>query len=345
MSIMENEKVYIIAEIGVNHNGDIDIAKELIDAARLAGVDAVKFQSFNPEKTKIRSSPFAAYQEKNSQYKNSFEMSMKLMLSYDDHIILKEFCDNVNIDFLSTGFDNDSVDLLEKLGVRYHKIPSGEITNFPLIKHIASKHKPIIISTGMADLSEIDECVSYIKKYNSEEQIILHCISLYPTDFSKLNLNFITTLQTAFDAKIGFSDHSLGIEADIAAVTLGAKVIEKHITLDKNMPGPDHKASLNPGEMKQMVSAIRNIEKALGPKYKVLSTEELEMRKIARRSIVANADIMKGEKFTEEKLAIKKPGYGIPSKYLDIIIGRECTCNVKKDDILNWEMVGSPSKK
>jgi N,N'-diacetyllegionaminate synthase len=332
--------VYIIGEIGVNHNGDMDIAKKLIEVAKESGVDAVKFQSFNPEKTKIKATPYASYQEKNSQFSSSFEMSMKLKLSPEDHVVLKKYCDEVGVDFLSTGFDNDSVDILESLNVRYQKIPSGEINNFPLIKYIAKKQKPIILSTGMAELSEIDECVRFIRQYNDKELIILHCISLYPTDFDKVNLRFIKTLQETFDATIGFSDHTIGIEADIAAVALGAKVIEKHITLDKSMAGPDHKASLNPTELSNMVSSIRNIEKALGSKFKTVCPEEIEMRKVSRRSIVANKNISKGEVLSEDNLAVKKPGTGIPAKYLEIIIGRICTRDLVKDEILTWNMVG-----
>ncbi|MBS4534372.1 N-acetylneuraminate synthase [Clostridium sp. D2Q-14] len=340
MVTKSEKKVYIIGEIGVNHNGDIDIARKLIKEAKEAGVDAVKFQSFNPEKTKIKTTPYANYQEQNSKFKSSFEMSMKLKLSYEDHVELKRYCDEVGLDFLSTGFDNDSVDTLESLNVKYQKIPSGEINNFPLIKYIAMKQKPIILSTGMADLSEIDECVRYIKKFNNQELVILHCVSLYPTSFDKVNLNFIKTLQNTFDATIGFSDHTLGIEADIAAVALGAKMIEKHITLDKSMEGPDHKVSLNPEELRHMVSAIRNIEKALGTKYKIVCDEEIEMRKISRRSIVISEDIEKGNKFTEENLAIKKPGTGLSSKYLEVILGRTVTRNLLKDEILTWDMVG-----
>ncbi len=336
-----DERVWIIGEIGVNHNGDINIAKRLIKVAKEAGVDAVKFQSFNPEKTKIKSTPYAGYQEQNAKYKSSYEMSMKLKLTYENHVELKKYCDEIGIDFLSTGFDNDSVDTLESLNVKYHKISSGEINNFPLIKYVSMKQKPIILSTGMADLSEIDECVRYIKKFNNEELYILHCVSLYPTDFDKVNLNFIKTLQSAFDAKIGFSDHTLGIEADIAAVALGAKMIEKHITLDKSMDGPDHKASLNPEELKHMVSAIRNVEKALGCTHKVLCEEEIEMRNISRRSIVINENINKGEKFTVDNLAIKKPGTGLSSKYLNVVIGRTVTRDLIKDEILTWDMVGA----
>lgn len=335
-----SDRVYIIGEIGVNHNGNINIAKQLIKEAKEAGVDAVKFQSFNPEKTKIKSTPYAAYQEQNSKFESSYEMSMKLKLSYVDHLNLKKYCDEIDIDFLSTGFDNDSVDILEHLNVKFQKIPSGEINNFPLIKYVAMKQKPMILSTGMADLSEIDECVRFIREFNNKRLFILHCVSLYPTDFDKVNLNFIKTLKSAFDTEIGFSDHTLGIEASIAAVALGAKMIEKHITLDKSMEGPDHKASLDPKELRHMVLAIRNIEEALGSTRKIVSNEEIEMRKISRRSIVINEDILAGAKFTEDNLAIKKPGTGLSSKFLGVIIGRVATRDLKKDEILTWDMVG-----
>lgn len=344
MQKKNDDRVYIIGEIGVNHNGDINIAKQLIRLAKEAGLDAVKFQSFNPEKTKIKSTQFAGYQKQNANYNSSYEMSMKLKLSYEDHIVLKKYCDEMDIDFLSTGFDNDSVDTLDSLNVKYHKIPSGEINNFPLIKYIAMKQKPIIISTGMAELSEIDECIRYLKNYNDKELFILHCVSLYPTNYDQLNLKFIKTLNKTFDAKIGFSDHTLGIEADIAAVALGAKMIEKHITLDKNMDGPDHKASLDPRELGKMVSAIRNTELALGSGYKNVCDEEIEMRKISRRSIVINKNLKKGDKFTEDNLAIKKPGTGLSSKNLSIVIGRAATRDLSKDVILAWDMVGELKK-
>lgn len=339
---MKYNGVYVIAEIGVNHNGSIDIAKKMIDCAKEAGVDAVKFQSFTSEKEKIRNAPLAEYQKKNTSYADAFEMSKKLELSLEEHIELKKYCDQKSIIFLSTGFDKDNVDLLEKLGVEVFKIPSGEINNFPLIKHIALKNKPIILSTGMATLAEIDECIRYIRSYNNEKLTILHCVSLYPCDFDKLNLNFISTLQQIYsDCEIGFSDHSIGEEASIAAVALGAKMIEKHITLDKKMEGPDHKASMDCDELKHFVKAIRNIEKAMGSNLKMISNEEMEVRRVSRKSIVIERNIKKGEIFTTENLSIKKPGYGIPSIYIENIINRVATMDLKKDTILSLEMVGS----
>lgn len=337
---LDTKGVYIIGEIGVNHNGDMLIAKKLIQNAKNSGVNAVKFQSVKPEKTKIKAAPFAKYQQENVSYKSSFEMSMKLRLSYENHKELIKYCEELGVTFFSTGFDEDSVDMLDNLGVQFHKIPSGEINNFKLIKHIALKNKPIIISTGMAELYEIDECIKYIRGYNNSNLTILHCVSLYPTDFEKLNLNFIKTLKHLYDAKIGFSDHTLGIEASIAAVALGAEVIERHITLDKTMEGPDHKTSLNPEELKLLVQSIRNIEKALGSESKVVCEEELEMRKISRRSIVVEKSIKLGERFSKENISIKKPGTGISPKYYEVILGRKATKNLNKDNILTWEMVG-----
>lgn len=336
----ENQSIYLIGEIGVNHNGQVEIAKKLIDKAKESGLNAVKFQSFDPEKTKTRKSPFADYQKENSGDESAFEMSKKLKLSYEAHIELKEYCDKVNIDFLSTGFDNDSVDLINDLGVKFLKIPSGEVTNFPLIQYVAKKNKPMILSTGMSELDEIDKAVQLIKKYNNKELFILHCVSLYPTRYEELNLNFIKTLKSIYGAKVGFSDHSLGIEAGIASVALGAKMIEKHITLDKNMKGPDHKTSLEPEELKQFVTSIRNIEKSLGDKLKRVNDREKEMRKVSRRSIVIEKNISQDGIFTSENLSIKKPGTGISSKYLDIILGRKATKNLERDSILDWDMVG-----
>ncbi len=335
----DGEHVFIIAEIGVNHNGNVLTAMKLIDEAKSAGADAVKFQSYNPENTKIRNAPFADYQ-KSDLYKSSFEMSKKLMLSEENHLLLKKYCDDLGICFLSTGFDYANIDLLDRIGVPYHKIPSGEIDNYPLLEYVAKKNKPIILSTGMADLSEIDEAVRFIRKFNDHHLVILHCVSLYPAGFSYMNLNFINTLKAAFDATIGFSDHTTGYEADIAAVTLGARVIEKHITLDKNQSGPDHMASLIPCELREMVKAIRNIEIALGTGVKIVGDEEIKMRKIARRSIVTGSEIKKGDRFNMINLLIKRPGDGIPSRFLEQIIGRVATQDIANDIQLTWDVIG-----
>ena len=337
----DKNRVFIIGEIGVNHNGDMDIARELIDMAKEAGVDAVKFQSFNPEKIKIKSAPLAQYQQENTTFISSFAMSMKLKLSYEDHIQLKKYCDHKQVEFISTAFDRDSADLLEQLGVNYHKIASGELTNWPLVKHIAQKNKPIILSTGMADLDEIVRCVSLIKQFNNREIAVLHCVSLYPADFNTLNLSFIKTLEAVFGSPIGYSDHSLGAEAGIAAVAMGARVIEKHITLDKNMEGPDHKASLSPEELRYYVQCIRNIEKAMGTSLKTMDDKELQMRNISRKSIVVEKDICAGDIFGWDNLSIKKPGTGIAPEYINIILGRRAMHDLLIDTILEWNMVGS----
>lgn len=332
--------VYVIAEIGVNHNGDLNNAFKLIDIAKDAGANAVKFQSFDPRKTKLENTPFAEYQKNGVRVKSSFEMSMKYKLSSLDHIKLKDYCDNKNITFLSTGFDRENIDLLDKLGMKYFKIGSGEITNFQLLKYIAKKNKPVIMSTGMADLHEIDEAYNYIREYTNKSIYILHCVSLYPTPIQLANLNFLTTLKNIYGDFIGFSDHVLGFEAGIIATALGAKIIEKHITLDKNMSGPDHKASMNPEEFKEYVKLIRNTEVALGNKYKIISEEEIKMREVARRSIATKKCIRKGEIFTEDNICIKKPGNGIAPKYIEVILGREATQDIGTDCLMTWEMVG-----
>lgn len=335
------DKVFIIAEIGVNHNGDIDIAKKLIDVAKNAGVDAVKFQSYSAEKEKIRNAPLAEYQKQNTDFQDAFEMSKKLQLSIEEHLEIKRYCDKVGIEFFSTCSNFEYVDLLEELEVNYYKISSNETNNFPLLKYTAEKNKQIILSTGMSTLYEIDECVEFIRQYNDKKLTILHCVSLYPTDFEELNLNFIKTLKQIYsDCIIGFSDHTIGSEASIAAVALGAKVIEKHITLDKNMKGPDHKSSMDPDELRKFVNSIRNIEKSLGSNQKVLSKREKEVRDVSRKSIIANKRISKGEVFNEENLCIKKPGTGMPANYLNLLLGREATIEIKEDTLISWNMVG-----
>lgn len=335
------DKVFIIAEIGVNHNGDINIAKKLIDVAKDAGVDAVKFQSYSAEKEKIRNAPLAEYQKQNTDFQDAFEMSKKLQLSIEDHLEIKRYCDEVGIEFFSTCSNFEYVDLLEELDVTYYKISSNETNNFPLLKYTAEKNKPIILSTGMSTLYEIDECIEFIKQYTDKKLTILHCVSLYPTNFDELNLNFIKTLNQIYsDCIIGFSDHTIGIEASIAAVALGAKVIEKHITLDKNMIGPDHKCSMDSEELKKFVSSIRNVEKSLGNNLKVLSKRELDVRDVSRKSIVANKRISKGEIFSEDNLCIKKPGTGISSNKLNLLLGRESTIDIEDDTLISWNMVG-----
>ena len=334
--ISEDYPTFIIAEAGVNHNGSLELAKRLVDVAKKAGVDAIKFQTFKTEKVVSKFAPKAEYQIKNTGNNESqYEMIKKLELTEEEFIELYKYTKEKGLIFLSTPFDFESADFLEDL-VPAYKISSTDLTNLPFLEYIAKKGKPIILSTGMATLGEIEEAVNTIKKYN-EDIILLHCITNYPADFEELNLRAIKTLKEAFKLPVGYSDHSLGIYAPIAAVTLGAVVIEKHFTINKNLPGPDHKASLNPEELKEMVKAIRLIEKALGDGIKRPTFSEEKIKKVVRKSLVANVDIPKGSIIKREMVTIKRPGIGIEPKYLDKIIGKKAKRDIKKDEVIRWE--------
>jgi len=303
--INTSKRVFIIAEAGVNHNGSLDLAYQLIDVAKDAGADAVKFQTFKAENVVSKLADKAEYQKKTTgSDKSQLEMIKKLEISFEDFIKLKKYCDKKGIMFLSTPFDHQSIDFLHDL-IDIYKIPSGEIINYPYLKHIASKNKPIIMSTGMANLGEVEEAINTIKKINSKAKIsLLHCTTNYPTPYEEVNLKAMQTLAAAFKLPVGYSDHTLGIEVPIAAVAMGAKIIEKHFTLDKNLSGPDHKASLEPGELKEMVKAIRNIEKSLGDGIKKPNKSEIEIMKVARKSIVASKNIKKGEIFAKTNISV-----------------------------------------
>ena len=329
-----NNHRFIIAEIGVNHNGDINLAKKMIKSASKCGVNAVKFQTFNSEELATENAKTAEYQEKNTNENSQLQMLKKLELTFEDFRELKDYALKNEVMFMSTPFDVKSVDLLEKLDVPLYKLGSGDLTNFELIDKVQKTGKPIIISTGMATLDEIKETYDFIE--NKENLTILHCITGYPTSFNEANLNFIKTLQSEFDVQIGFSDHSPGIELPIAAVALGACVIEKHFTLDKNLKGPDHKASLNPDEFKAMVDAIRNVEVAMGDGIRTFSENENNIKKIARKSIILNKDVSKGTVIERSMLSIKRPGTGISPKYVDKIIGKKVIKDFKANSILNW---------
>ena len=328
----ESEPCFIIAEAGVNHNGDINLAKKLIDVAREAGADAVKFQTFNAENVVTKSAEKARYQKETTDAAESqFEMIKKLELTKKDFDELFAYAQKKEIIFLSSPFDKGSVDLLDELGVPAFKIPSGEITNFPLLRHIARKRKPAVLSTGMSTLGEIEEALEVIRKERVEDIILLHCVSCYPAKAEDMNLKAMETLRCTFKLPVGLSDHTLGITIPIAAVALGACVIEKHFTLDKNLPGPDHKASLEPDELKQMIKAIRDVEMALGDGMKRPTAEEEGNKRVVRRSIVARVNIPQGAIITEEMLAVKRPGTGLEPKYLGEIIGRVTEIAIKKD--------------
>lgn len=329
-------KTLIIAEVGVNHNGSIKIAKKLIEAAKDCGADAVKFQTFTAEKLVRFNAEKADYQKETSgEDETQFNMIKKLELDVAAHKELIDYCTKKKILFLSSPFDLDSVDLLIKLGLEIIKIPSGEIVNLPYLEKIGKLKKSIILSTGMADLGEIKNALDVLTSSGTQKNdiTVLHCNSEYPTPYEDVNLNAMSALKKEFGVKIGYSDHTLGIEVPIAAVALGAEVIEKHFTLDKNMKGPDHKASLEPSELKAMVNGIRNIEKALGDGIKKPSKSEQKNMDIVRKSIVAIKSIKKGEIFSEKNIGTKRPGTGISSIKWYEVIGK----TAKKDfEIDEW---------
>lgn len=329
-------KVFIIAEAGVNHNGSIELAKQLIEKGAEAGVDAVKFQSFKASKLVTVNAEKADYQIANTgnNDENQYDMIKKLELDYDKHQELMDYANSKNVMFLSSAFDLESIDLLVDLDLSVFKIPSGEITNLPYLRKIALTKKPVILSTGMATLGEIEEALEVLKNNGTTDVTILHCNTEYPTPMSDVNLTAMNTMKDAFKVKVGYSDHTLGIEVPIAAVALGAVVIEKHFTLDKTMEGPDHKASLEPDELKQMVKSIRNIEKALGTGVKTPTDSERKNKPIARKSIVAKAPISIGEIFSEENLEIKRPGTGISPMLWDEIIGSKATKDYQADELI-----------
>jgi len=333
--IGERAPCFIIAEAGVNHNGDIKLAKRLIEIAKEAEADAVKFQTFRAKDVVSKSAEKAKYQKEATGIKESqFEMIKRLELKERDFRELSDYAHKNGIIFLSSPFDTGSVDLLDKLGVPAYKIGSGEITNFPLIRYIAKKGKPIILSTGMSTLAEIEEALQTIRNEGVRDIVLLHCISAYPAKAEEVNLKAMQTLRSAFRVPVGFSDHTLGITVPIAAVALGASVLEKHFTLDKNLPGPDHKASLEPEELKQMVEAIRQVEKAKGNGIKKPTEQEEKIKKVVRRSIVATVDIPKGTIITQEMVDIKRPGTGIEPKHADKIIGAKAKVDIMMDECI-----------
>uniref|UniRef100_A0A2A4YTN3 N-acetylneuraminate synthase n=1 Tax=OCS116 cluster bacterium TaxID=2030921 RepID=A0A2A4YTN3_9PROT len=329
--------VFIIAEAGVNHNGSLDLAKQLIDVAALAGVDAVKFQTFKAENLVSKNAQKAEYQKQTTDGEETqFEMIKKLELDVAAHDELIAYCATKNIMFLSTPFDLDSISLLDKLGMNIFKIASGEITNLPYLRKIGGLNKQVILSTGMANMSEIKAALDVLTTAGTDKQniTILHANTMYPTPMQDVNLKAMNTIGTEFDIAFGYSDHTLGIEVDIAAVAMGASVIEKHFTLDKNMAGPDHKASLEPDELIAMVAAIRNIELALGSPIKRPSPSEQPNMAIARKSLVANGNIKAGEVFTAQNLAIKRPGTGINPMLWDEYIGQVASQDYQADELI-----------
>jgi N,N'-diacetyllegionaminate synthase len=327
----------IIAEAGVNHNGSIELAFELIDAARDAGADVVKFQTFKAENLVTRSAAKADYQLGTTDSKETqFEMLKKLELSDDIHLKLISRCKEKGIRFSSTGFDASSVNLLVELGVDFLKVPSGEITNLPYLRRVGSKGLPIILSTGMSTMQEVASALQILEKAGTDRSsvTVLHCNTQYPTAMEDVNLRAMLSMENELGVKVGYSDHTLGIEIPIAAVAMGATVIEKHFTLDRTMEGPDHAASLEPGELKQMVKSIRNIEKAIGDGVKKPSKSEEKNISIVRKSIVASKEINVGDKFTSDNLGVKRPGTGISPMQWDELVGKVASKNFNPDELI-----------
>lgn len=339
MSSNSPQKVMIIAEAGVNHNGDLDLAKKLVDVAAEAGVDYVKFQTFKAEKLVSHSAAKADYQIRNTgnQAESQLDMLKNLELTKEDHHKLISYCKSKNIEFFSTAFDDDSLDFLNELGLPLFKVPSGEITNLPYLQKMAGFGKPVILSTGMSTQQEVEDAFEVLIEAGLKKSdiTILHCNTEYPTPMEDVNLNAMNSMQQYFGVNVGYSDHTPGIEVAIAAVAKGAVCIEKHFTLDKNMEGPDHKASLEPNELKQMVNAIRNIEKALGDGIKKPSESEKKNIQIARKSIFVSRDLPKGHVIIKSDLITMRPGDGISPMKMPEVLGKMILCEVKKHEMLN----------
>lgn len=336
----ESSRVFIIAEAGVNHNGNIKLAKAMIDVAVDACCDAVKFQTFDADSLVSKNAVKADYQIENTGNEQSqYNMLKSLQLTYENHVELINYCKEKGIMFLSTPFDKKSADLLEQLGLQIFKIPSGEITNIPFLRHIARKKKKIILSTGMSYIGEVETAVKAIKEEGNKDLILLQCITNYPANYEEVNLKAMITMKNAFKLDTGYSDHTMGIEVPIAAVAMGAKVIEKHFTLDRGMEGPDHKASLVPEELKQMVRSIRNIEKAFGNGIKAPAKSEKNTREVARKSIVANKNLRKGTTIQLNMLVMKRPGTGIQPDNIDLLIGHTLKEDIEVDQVIEWRHI------
>lgn len=341
-TISEKSPVFIIAEAGVNHNGNLKLAKKLIDVAARSGADAVKFQTFNPETLVAGNVAKADYQTKNDKKanENQYDMLKRLMLPRKWHRELKKYSENKGLIFLSTPFSLDDAIFLRNLGVKAIKVGSTDTENIPYLAEIAKWNIPIILSTGMSALPEIKEAVKIIQKTGNKKLTVLHCTTNYPTPYENANLRAITTLQRELkNIPIGFSEHTIGIEVAIASVALGARVIEKHFTLNRNLPGPDHLASLEPNELKQLVSSVRNIEAAMGTGKKVPFASEKKIAKIVQKSLVAARDIPIGKKLIAQDIAIKRPGTGIKPKFLYKVMGKVTKKEIKKNKLLTWSLI------
>lgn len=329
------KKLLIIAEAGVNHNGDICIAKQMVNIAKECGADIIKFQTGIAENLISKFAPKAEYQEKTTgTSEGQLDMVKKLMLTFEDFRKLREYCEEIGIEFLSTPFDLESIDFLAGLGMKYWKIPSGEITNLPYLIKIANTNMPVIMSTGMSDMDEIEKAVQILQENGSGDISLLHCTTEYPAPMDEVNLQAMDTMRERFNLPVGYSDHTEGIEVPVAAVARGAVIIEKHFTLDRNMEGPDHKASLEPDELKAMVNAIRNVELARGDGVKAPTVSEQKNMIVARKSIVARCSIKAGEIFSEENITVKRPGNGIsPMRWFDVL-GTKASRDFEEDELI-----------
>jgi N,N'-diacetyllegionaminate synthase len=330
--------IFIIAEAGVNHNGSLDLAIRLVETAKESGADAVKFQTFRADLLATRSAHKALYQERTTKSGESqFEMLQRLELDAVAHQRLINHCRLIGIQFLSSPFDAQSADLLDTMNVSLFKVPSGEITNLPFLEHLAGKRRPLILSTGMSTLGEVEEAVRVLQSSGASQLTLLHCVTEYPAPYAEVNLRAMLTLKSAFGLPVGYSDHTPGIEIAIAAAALGAEVIEKHFTLDRSLPGPDHAASLEPVELQQMVAAIRHVEVALGNGIKSPAPCELPNISVARKSVVAAHSMSAGHQLATGDLEIKRPGNGLAPKLLPALVGRTLRTSVAQDEVISWD--------
>jgi N-acetylneuraminate synthase len=331
---------FIIAEAGVNHNGDVELAKRLVDVAVEAEADAVKFQTFKAERLTTSDAPKAEYQRQTTDAAESqYEMLRRLELAPEAHLDLMNYCEGENILFMSTPFDEESADFLDSLAIAVFKVPSGEITNLPFLAHLARKDKPMIVSTGMSCLGEVEAAIHTIEEAGNREFVLLHCVSNYPAEPADVNLRAMQTMSTAFNVLVGYSDHTPGIEVALAAVALGACVIEKHFTLDRNLPGPDHRASLEPGDLAALVQGVRTVEKALGHGRKEPVSSEVDTATVARKSLVAAQDIPAGTLLTEALITTKRPGTGLPPAMKLYLIGRTARTTISAGALLTFEVL------
>ncbi|MCR5768065.1 MAG: N-acetylneuraminate synthase [Lachnospiraceae bacterium] len=326
--------VYIIAEAGVNHNGSFDLACRLVDAAKASGADCIKFQTFKSNNLVSHNAQKAEYQKGTTGEGSQFSMLRKLELSYDDFLALKKYCDDVGICFLSTPFDFESIDFLNSIDMPFWKIPSGEVTNYPYLVTLAKTGKPVVMSTGMCSMDEIKDAIDVLRENGTTDIKLLHCNTEYPTPFEDVNLLAMKKMRETFSLEVGYSDHTKGIEVPIAAVALGASIIEKHFTLDCNMEGPDHKASLEPDELRKMVTCIRHIEKSLGSGDKVPSPSEIKNKAVARKSIVAKTRIKAGDVLSEDNITVKRPGTGINPMIWNEVLGTKAVRDFEEDELI-----------